>query len=238
MPAFPSTVGIQAQARTVGLLYLFIIVAGIFAEGFVRGRLVVYDDAAATARNILAHQTLFRIGFSIEIALLIADTFVTSIFYVLFRPAGKGLSGAAATFRLVSIAVSGAKALLFIAPLILLTGAGLAGLGRETLEGLSLAALRLHGQGYSLSLVFFAVHCILIGVLILRSSFLPRLFGGLWLLAGACYLTNSFVGFLAPSLAGALFPWILLPCLLAEGALCLWLLVRGVNRERWQEQAA
>lgn len=234
-----TTPSIQSQARAAGVLYLFIIVAGIFAEAFVRSSLIAYDDAATTARNILANETLFRLGFSAEILMLAFDTTVAVLLYRILKPAGKDVSLLAAALRLVSIAVSAAKALLHLTPLVLLGDAdALRGMGPEQLQALSLAALKLHGQGYNISLVFFGFHCLAAGYLIARSTYLPRLIGWLMGLAGLCYLTSSFANFLAPSLAGQMFPWILLPCLIAEGALALWLVVGGVNVPKWQARAA
>ena len=84
-------------------------------------------------------------------------------------------------------------------------------------------------NGFGMGLVFFGGFCIAIGTLIARSRFLPRLLGLLMVLAGVCYIANSFAGFLSPALGARLFPWILLPCLVAELSLALWLLVKGVD---------
>jgi hypothetical protein len=82
-------------------------------------------------------------------------------------------------------------------------------------------------------LVFFGFYCLLIGYLIFRSTFLPRILGVLMALAGLGWLT-----FLSPPLANYLSPYIFVPGLLGEGSLTLWLLVMGVNVQRWNEQAS
>jgi hypothetical protein len=107
----------------------------------------------------------------------------------------------------------------------------------EQLQGLSYLALRLHGEAYDVALFFFGVHCVLIGWLVARARFLPRIFGWLLAIAGLCYVFNTLAGALAPEFARTLFPWILLPALPAEGGLTLWLLIRGVNAAKWREQA-
>lgn len=99
-------------------------------------------------------------------------------------------------------------------------------------------ALRFHGQGYNVCLVSFGFTCLLIGYLICRSTFLPRILGVLMAIAGLCYLTNSFANFLSPAFARPLFPWILLPAFPGEFGLMLWLIVVGVNDQRWKEQAS
>ena len=106
---------------------------------------------------------------------------------------------------------------------------GPAGPPDATTQALVLYAIKLHGAGFNLGLVLFGVHLVLIGGLIVRSGYLPRLIGAGVLIAGVCYVLNSVATFTSPHLADSLFPWILLPGFLAEGALTLWLLIVGVS---------
>jgi hypothetical protein len=94
----------------------------------------------------------------------------------------------------------------------------------------------LHSQGYNISLVFFGFYCLLIGYLIFRSTFLPRVLGVLMAVAGLCYMPYGFATFLSPEFAAGLFPWVMMPGA-GELVLALWLLVIGVNVQRWEEQA-
>lgn len=229
---------LQAKARTAGLAYLIIFLAAPFAEMIVRGGAIVRGDAAATAANILAHESLWRLAFAAELVNAACDTIVAVLLYELLKPAGATVSLLAAVFRLVLVAVAAVKALLHIAPLHLLSGgAFMAAFTPEQLQGLSYLALRLHGEAYDVALFFFGVHCVLIGWLVARARFLPRIFGWLLAIAGLCYVFNTLAGALAPEFARTLFPWILLPALPAEGGLTLWLLIRGVNAAKWREQA-
>ncbi len=229
----------RLKARIAGGLYLIIIAAAIFAEFSVRGRLVVFGDAVATATNILAHQTLFRLGFAAELITLVCDIAVALIFYDLFKPVSRSLSLLGAFFRLAWASIMAVISLTHLTPLILLGGARyLTAFQAGQLQALALMSLELHGQGYGLGLVFFGFHCLLLGYLVFRSTFLPRILGMLLAIAGLCYVTNSFATFLSPRFAAHLFPYILLPWLVAEGFLTLWLLVVGVNVQRWKEQAS
>jgi Domain of unknown function (DUF4386) len=97
------------------------------------------------------------------------------------------------------------------------------------LPALALVSLKLHALGYNIARVFFGCHCLLIGYLICRSRYLPRVLGILMIVAGLCYLTNSLTNFLAPGFAAILFPWILLPSAAAEWSLTAWLLAVGVG---------
>ncbi len=98
-------------------------------------------------------------------------------------------------------------------------------------------SLKSHGYGFGVSLLFFGCFCVVIGRVIYKSGFLPRTIGALMQIAGLCYLTDSFALILSPTLANRLFPAILLPAFVGEASLCLWLLVKGVNVQRWMEQS-
>ena len=228
-----ASVSPRSTARMAGALYLIIIVAALFAEVFVRGRLVVSGDAAATAANILAHQTLYRLGGAADLVTFLCDAAVALLFYELLKPVSRRLSLFAAAFRLVFAALVLVNTLNHFVPLVLLGGAPyLNAFKPDQLQALALAALHLHGTGYTIGLVVFGVHCVLLGWLIARSTFLPRVLGWLMALAGFCYLANSFAGLVYPPLQGHLYPYILLPAGVVEFSLCGWLLAVGVNVER------
>lgn len=224
----------QTAARTAGLLYLVIIAGGLFAEAFVRGQLIVIGDAAATARNILEHALLYRLGFAVHLFYLTCALALAVILYDMLRRVSSSLALLALCFDLVSIAIEAANLLNQFAALRLLTDAGLSAVDVGQLHAMAYAHARLFASGFGMSLVFFGGFCIATGVLVYRSGFLPRAIGSLMVVAGACYLCNSFAVFLAPGLASHLFPWILLPCLVAEASLALWLLVKGIHIDRFE----
>jgi len=228
----------RASARIAGALYLIVIVAGIFTELFVRGRLIDYGDAAATASNILAHEQLYRVGFVAGILYLACNIPLTVIFYELFRVVNRSLALLVAFFSLVGTALESVSLLFHFAPLALLGGADyLAAFATEQLHALALLSLKLRAVTFLTDLVFFAFYCLAIGYLIFRSTFLPRILGVLMGIAGLSYLTHSLTTFLTPRFASSLVPYILLPCLVAEASLCLWLLARSVNVRKWEERA-
>jgi hypothetical protein len=102
-------------------------------------------------------------------------------------------------------------------------------------QALALTFLNLHDDGYAVGMVLFGFYNMLIGYLILRSTFLPRILGVLLAISGFCYQIDNFVGFLWPAFQAHLEPYILLPGI-AELLLALWLVVMGVNEQRWKEQ--
>jgi hypothetical protein len=228
----------RLKARIAGALYLIVIVTAGFAEIFVRGRLLARGDAAATAANILAHEFLYRLGGAADLINLACDTALALLFYELLKPVSRSLSLLAAFFRLMHAAILAVSTLGHFAPLIFLGGAhDLNVFSAEQLQELALVSLRLHGQGYHITLMFFGFSSLLLGYLICRSLFLPRILGVLLAVAGSCYLIISFANFIAPAFR-ARISLILLPSGMAELSLMLWLLVMGVNAQRWQQQAS
>ena len=228
----------RLKARIAGAFYLLIFISAPFAEFFVRGRLVVYGDAAATATNILAHESLYRLGFAAELITLVCDAAVALIFYEVLRPVSRSLSLFAAVFRLMLVAIMAVNSLNYFAPLVLLGGGHfLTAFKADQLQALTLMSHTLYGTGYDISLVFFGFHILLIGYLIFRSAFLPRFLGAVLAIGGLCYLISSFADFVVPAFGDALGSYIIVPGAVAELLLTLWLLVKGVNTQRWQEQA-
>lgn len=225
----------RALARIGGLLYLIIIVIGIFGEAFVRGRIVVAGDAAATAANLRSMEPLWRFGIAAEFVLLSCAIALTLIFFVLLRPVSRDIAYLAVFFNLVSIAVEAVAALNLVAALFPLGNASyLRAFAPEQLYAMASLAVKAHSYGFGVALIFFGFECLILGYLIFKSGFLPKTIGVLMQIAGWCYLINSFALILAPAFANRIFPAILLPCFVGEASLCLWLLVKGVNAERWQ----
>ena len=223
------------KARIAGVFYLLTIVARMFVEIFVRNRLVVSDDAAATATNIMAHEPLFRWGFAGDIISFASYIALTALLYELFKPVNRSLSLVAAFFSLVASVVQAISSLFHLAPLFLLGGAPyLRVFTVDQLQALALVFLRLRAAAYhNIGLVFFGLYLLLVGILMLKSTFLPRILGVLMALAGL-----SYVLFLSPPLVRSLQPYILVFPGIGQISLCLWLMVFGVNAQRWKEQAS
>ncbi len=236
MPHADTILSQKVCARAGGFAYLYIIAAGIFAQAFVRSKLAVPGDAAATAENILASEFLFRAGFASELLLLVADVIVAFVLYVLLKPIDRNLALLAAMFRLAMTAISAANSFNHYYVLLFLNEAEyLTVFGVEQLQAFALHSLRAHALGYHVSLVFFGFHCLLIGWLIFKSIYIPRLIGLLLIVASACYLTNSFATILFPDFARMLSSLILLPALIAELSLALWLIVKGASIPEFDE---
>src|SRR5213080_3266157 len=228
----------QLYARIGGVLYLIIIVIGLYGEAFVRDRLIIPGDAAATAANIMSHESLWRFHIAAELFLLICAVSLLLIFVILLRPVGRDLILLAAFFNLVAIVIEADITLHLIEALFPLGNAGyLKAFAPEQLYAMASLSLKSHGYGFGVSLIFFGCFCIIVGYLIFKSGYLPKTIGVLMQIAGVCYLTNSFALVLTPAVANRLFPTILVPAFIGEASLCLWLLVKGVNVEKWEQKA-
>jgi hypothetical protein len=229
----------QRQARVAGLLYLAIILLGLFGEGFVRGTLVVAGDAAATAGAISASPTLWRAGIAGDLLMHVCDLPVILVLYLLLRPVSESLALLATFLNLIQTAVLVANKLTLLVPLFLLEDSPyLKALTSQQLQALSQLAIKMHGYGFGVGLVFFGFACLVRGYLLYRSGYFPRALGLLMVAAGLSYLVNSFALLLAPSLAAMLFPAVLAPALVGELALCLWLIVKGVDLPQWEQRAS
>jgi hypothetical protein len=229
----------QIYARIGGVLYLIIIVIGLLGETLVRNRLIVSGDAMATVERIRASEFLWRVGIAGELVLLVCAVALTLIFYVLLRPVSRNLALLAAFFNLVSIALEAAASLHLLATLFPLANANyLRALDPKQVDAWAYLSIKSHEYGFGVSLIFFGCVCLVLGYLIFRSGFLPKFLGILMQIAGLSYLVNSFALILSPSLAGWLFPAILLPAFVGEASLCIWLLAKGVNVSKWNARVS
>lgn len=224
----------RVRARIAGLFYLLTILTGVFAQGFVAAKLVVSGDAAATATNILTHKSLFQVGFTVYLVEMACQITMTALFYDLLKPVSKSVSLLVAFLGLAGCVIKTLSRLFYLAPLLILGGAHyLSVFNPEQLQALALLFLTVNDQGAGIALAFFGFAALLKGYLIVRSTFLPRILGVLSVLAGLGLLT-----FLSPPLGSRLFPYVAALGLVGAIPQILWLLVVGVNEERWKEQAS
>jgi hypothetical protein len=224
----------RLKARITGLFYLLTMLTGILAQGFISERLVVSGDAAATASNILTHRSLFELGFTVYLIEMVCQIAITALFYDLLKPAGRSVSLVAAFLGLAGCVIKTFSRLFYIAPLFVLGDAHyLSVFSREQLQALALLFLKINDRGAGIALAFFGFYALLTGYLIVRSTFLPRILGVWSVLAGLGWLT-----FLYPPLGYRLFLYLAPFGLLGAIALIFWLLVKGVNEQRWKEQAS
>lgn len=219
------------KARLAGLFQLLEGMTATFGQIYLLGTFVVIRDPAATATNILANESLFQIGFASSLIAVGFHLARTLFIYELFKPVNRSVSLFAVFVILVGCAIQTLASLFYLAPLIVLKGVNSA-LTTEQLQELAYMFIRLNTQTFNIYLVFFGLWCFLIGYLIYKSTFMPRILGILMMITGLGWMTHLY-----PPLSSQIFPVIATASALGEIPLLLWLLVKGVNDQQWKEQA-
>jgi hypothetical protein len=215
----------RSNARIAGMWYLItiliIVISSLAGGGF------------TTTVDSIRHPS-FWLGYAGDLGMIVSYAVVTALFYYLFKPVNRRLSLLAAFFSLLGCAVQAFINVFHLAALALLSGGrDLSAFSPEQLRVQATMFLELYNRGYGIAMVFFGCYCLLIGYLIFKSAFLPRVLGVFMAFSGLACLT-----FLIPPFANALYPYNLAVDALGEWALTLWLLVMGVNPQRWKEQAS
>ena len=224
-------------ARIAGILYVIVFIAALFGPIFVRSNLVVPGDAATTANNIMASESLFRAGIFSYLVIFLTEIVLSVVLYVLLKPVSKTLALVMMVFRLAMTTIHGINLLNQFFALLLLSGAGyLTVFGTDQLHALVLLFLDAHEYGWSIGIVFFSVHVFLLGYLVYKSGYFPRILGVLLLLASLAYLIDAFAILLLPSYEVTPI-FLAVPIAIAEMVFPLWLLIKGVNVEQWQKRA-
>jgi len=220
---------IQRDARFAGWVYLLAGVSAPFGMAYVPGKLIVRGDATATAEKILASESLFRLGMMGELVAAVGFLFVAFALYRLLAGVDRRKAAMMVTLYALSIPISFVGLAEEAVALNLLRGSGFAStLGRDHLQSLAMLLLDLHRQGLLLAEIFWGLWLLPFGILVLRSGFLPRFLGAWLLVNGFAYVALSLTGLMLPPRHEALFR-LLLPALLGEMAIMLWLLIRGAR---------
>jgi len=217
-------------ARWAVAFYFLESASSVWGQLLTIGGVVASGDAAATANSILANEPIFRLAIAASLLAVVFHLFVAVLFYDLFKPAGRRPALLGMLFLVVACGIQAFAALLPIGALIVLGGTrAFSAFTVEQLQALALMLLNWNLQAYNTYLVFFGCWCIVIGYLVFRSTFLPRILGVGMALAGIGYTV-----YLYRPLAQAVSPYNL-ALGVGELALLLWLAFRGVNAARWTE---
>jgi|SRR5450830_85191 len=226
----------QFYARLWGALYLLVIVFGAFAEGFVTDKLIVAGNVAASAQNILAQPGLWNLGIAADLLVVVLAIPQLWIEYLFLSKVHKSLMLLSLLLGAASLAVEAVSKVFLLVILPMLKSPDyLTAFDAHQMQVLANLALKSHNVSFNIALIFFGFACLVSGYLVFKSNYLPKFIGLLLQLAGACYLVACFAALFAPAFANLITPGILIPPLIGESALCLWLLAKGVNVEKWNE---
>jgi len=221
---------LQRYARVAGIAMLLSIIFGALGEGYIPGRIVLRGDAAATAANIIAHPVLFRMGFATYLVEGICDVALAVIFYILLRPVNRNLALISAFFGIASmVTFATAQSSWFAASVILRDVPGMNAFSADQRATLALYAVRLSGSIAWLFVGLYGTATIIRGWLIIRSGYLPRALGVLFVIGGIGFVLKNATFILAPALSSGL---LLAPMALAGVPMMLWLLIRGVDEKK------
>ena len=223
----------KRTARFAGAFYLLTIVAAIIGQGLIAERLINSGNASVTAANILAHPDQYRFGFTAYMIEMTAQIVTTILFYELLKPVSRIGSAIAAVIGVVGCGIKAMTRLFFVAPAIVLEGTHyLNTFSTAQLNSLSLLFYNMNEMGAAIAVVFFGFSTVVTGWLMIRSTYLPKVLGWFALVGGIGWLA-----FLWPPLGYRLNLYIAAVGILGSLATIVWLLVFGVNEERFMEQA-
>jgi len=223
----------RTLARTAGALYILEGITSVSGALLIPGKFIVPGDAATTAANILGNEPLYLLGITAGLIAVMLHSALTVFLYYLFRPVGRMVSLLCSFIALMAIVLQAVSALLQLPALTILRDVGGVGaFSAEESQSLARIFLGFRVQAFNLYLGFFGFRCAAIGYLVSRSTFMPRLIGLLMAFTGLGYVT-----FLWPPLAAGLLPFNLAIVAPGELSFVFWLLLAGVNSERWKQQA-
>lgn len=222
---------VRGMARRAGAIYLLFSVLAIVGE-FVIPSAMVPGDPAATARNIRSAETLYRVDLFLGFLTLLLFAFLIVSLHRLFQTVDRSRAVLMLVLVSIGIAVSLANMLQKLTPLVLLTGAEyLSVFPQSHVEAMALNALRQHGQGAAISTTFWGLWLFPFGSLVIRSGFIPRIFGFLLLVAGVAYLASGVTSLVLPELGPAVSRAVM-PLYFGEVPVIFWLLIKGARTPR------
>lgn len=231
----PADMSPRTRGRIAAIVYLLYVIAGVFAQAFVSDRLVVFSDAAKTASNILANQSMYRLGFSVYLLEMAGQIATAVLFYQLLKPVSRTGAMLGAAFELTGCGIKIFSRLFYFAPLLVLSGTAshLSVFNKEQLDAIALLLLRINDNGAAIALAFFGFSTVVQGWLVYKSGFLPRWLGVIEMIGGFGWLT-----FLSPPLGMSVFMYVAVFALVGLLAMIVWLLTVGIDEQRWRARAA
>ncbi len=223
-------------ARVAGFLYLGVIVFGIFAQA-VRQNLIMSGDAAETAHNIIASESLFRFAFVSDLIMSTCWLFLALALYLLLKRVNKNLAALVVLFVMVGAAIQFINMLNHFATLPLLSGADyLKVFTADQLQALVLFFLNLHTWGYTIAGIFHGLWLLPLGYLVFKSGYLPRILGSLLMIGCFGFQIDLVTRFLFPGYEVITYPGMVIAAI-AEFSFCGWLLIKGVDVVQWEKRA-
>lgn len=220
----------KKSARIAGLLFLILIITGVFAEFFVRAKIYLPNDAAATVKNIINNERLFRLSIISDMIMIIAFLLFPLFLYSIFKKIHKNLTAIMVICVLISVSIYGINMLNQIAVLLLTSNdTYLSAFEADQLSSLVMFFLKMHANGYFISQIFYGLYLLPLGYMIYKSGILPKIIGIILMLGGIGDLIDFIRYYLFPDYQSIILNNITIPADLGEFSFCLWLLIMGVK---------
>jgi hypothetical protein len=218
--------------RIAGLSYLINIITGLFSEIFVRSKIIEWENATATAQNILASELLFRTGIISDLLMTIAFLLMGLTFYMLLKQVNKNVALAMLLFNIAGVSMLALNLLNEFAPIILLSGADfLKVFSTDQLSALAMLFLNLYKYGYIIAGISFSTYLLPLGYLVYKSGYFPKFLGVLLMIAPLGGLIDLFIQFMFPRYLAITYPGYAI-AIIAEFSFCFWLLFKNVKKSR------
>jgi len=228
----------KKTARAAGLLYLLVVITAAFSLTYVPSRLIVRGDTTATVNNILASQTLYRMGIASDLLSTTLFIFLALALHRLLKGVNQRQAALMVVLVLIQVPIKFLNVVNEIAALTLLRGPHFFSVfDKPQRDALAMLFLHLHEQGIVVSQAFWGLWLFPFGALVYRSGFLPRVLG-LWLtLNGLAYLILCFTGLLFPQFYALVFNSAM-PAALGQMVMMLWLLIMGAKDQPLADPAS
>jgi hypothetical protein len=221
------------MGRFAGLLFLILLISGIFAEFFVRQKLYVFNDPATTTQNIIDNQWLFRLGFVSDLLMSTMFFVYAYVLYLIFKSVDKSISLFLLLCAVISVAMFCQNSLNQFAALELLINANYSEVfQQDQLQVLSMFFQNIHTKGYAVNQIFYGVYLFPLGYMIIKSGIVPKIIGVFLILGFIGDLIEVIVYFLFPDATSILLDNITIPADIGEISLCLWFLIMGVRTQK------
>lgn len=220
----------RKAARVVGFTYLFAMATAVFADSYVRGRLIVPDSAAETAQNIMAHEQLWRVGIASNLLCYLTDIALIAALYVILKQVNHNLARFAVFVRLIETSVFAVITLHDFDVLKILSGADyLRILEAGRLQALAMLSISIYGDRYNAGLVIFGLGSAMFSYLWFKSSYIPGALAAWGVFSSLLVATGSFALIVYPSFQKVLLPGYYVPIFVFEVVMGFWLLLKGLR---------
>ncbi len=220
---------LKNPARIAGLLYLFLIITGVYGVLYIPSQIIVPGDYVSTAKNIISNEVLFRTGVLNDIISNTIFLFLVLFLYRLFKQVNENYAKLMFVLVIVQIPVVFIMEAFNVTSLMILKGEILKTLELSQRQDLAMLFININDYGTLPLEMFWGLWLLPFGLLIYKSEFIPRIFGILLLIGGIAYMIDSTIGILFPYYSSFVkYPTLLLAAV-GEISITLWLLIKGVK---------